>query len=79
MMKLISRFFNTVTSRAKTEQITELLTTVSERTSENDDLRANIKDLDDKIAELEVSSLEFASSTFLAFHLHARMLEIIER
>lgn len=43
--------------RTKTVQITELLTTVGVKTSTNQGLRANIRDRDQKIVELEVSKI----------------------
>lgn len=43
--------------RTKTVQITELLTTVGVKTTTNQGLRANIRDRDQKIVELEVSKI----------------------
>jgi len=54
-MKFISRILNVVTSRAKTDQISELLTAVNEKTTQNEELRKNVKELEQKIQDLEVS------------------------
>ena len=55
-MKIFSRFFgfSNANPRAKTDQISELLASVSEKTSENDELREKIENLDRTIAKLEV-------------------------
>ena len=65
-MKLISRFLNFGSSpRVKNDQITQLQSTVTEKSAENEKLRLKLEQLDKQAKDLQVFYLIFAITKIL--------------